>query len=142
MSIKYECNTIIPVYAVGSRSVNYSRSESTTSFSISSYGSDMDTSEREKNVMPATSTTSGDKGMPAGFGQGLYLPQMNQPDRNKAGIGDLLSAIRQGQSQQSKSTAIAQYTAIFQQISARYNRYSIVRLFYYEYSKGLKICSY
>ena len=109
---------------VGSRSANrYSnpRSDSTTSFSISSYGSDVDTSLREKNVMPATSTTSisGDKGIPAGFGQGLYIPQINHADKN-TGIGNLLSAMRQGQGLQSKSTAIAQYTAIFQQISARY----------------------
>ena len=83
----------------------------------------MDTGVKEKNVMPATSTTSvsGDKGMPAGFGQGLYLPQTHQPDKSKSGIGDLLSVIRQGQNLQNKSTAIAQYTAIFQQISARYN---------------------
>ncbi|KAI6646641.1 hypothetical protein LOD99_12762 [Oopsacas minuta] len=103
-----------------SRSFNrYTDSESTTSFSISTYGSDIETSLKEKNVMPATSTTSGDRGVPSGFGQGLYIPQLNQADKNKGGIGDLLTAIRQGQNQQSKSTAIAQYTAIFQRISER-----------------------
>ena len=100
--------------SLGSRSVCYrSDADSTTSFSISSYGSDMDTSLRERDV---TSTTSG---APAGFGQGLYIPQLNQTEENKGGIGHLLTAIRHGQNLQSKSTAIAQYTAIFQQISAR-----------------------
>ena len=107
--------------SLGSRSVGYgSEADSTTSFSISSYGSDMDTSLRERDV---TSTTSG---VPAGFGQGLYIPQLNQSEENKGGIGHLLTAIRQAQNLQSKSTAIAQYTAIFQQISARYVTSNVV----------------